>query len=49
MEKYDIIRVDEARYLYKKWRYTNLRDAIAQAERDVIAESCPVRREYPRG
>lgn len=38
MAKHGIVRMQAVQYLYKSWRYTNLRDAVAQAERDSSAE-----------
>jgi hypothetical protein len=41
MARYSIVRVQAVQYRYKAWRYTNLRDAVAQAERDAVADPRP--------
>jgi hypothetical protein len=33
--KHGITRVQAVQYRYKSWRYSNLQDAVAQAERDA--------------
>ena len=38
MTRHGIIRVQAVQYRYKNWRYSNLRDAVAQAERDASAQ-----------
>jgi hypothetical protein len=35
MTRHGIIRAYAVQYRYKDWRYSNLADAIAQAERDA--------------
>lgn len=35
MASYGIVRVEAIQYGYKDWRYSNPRDAVAQAERDT--------------
>jgi hypothetical protein len=35
MTRLGIARVPADRYRYKHWHYTNLADAVAQAERDL--------------
>jgi hypothetical protein len=42
MARHGIVRVQAVQYRYKSWRYTNLRDAVAQAERDASAEPASV-------
>lgn len=41
MARHSIVRVQAVQYRYKAWRYTNLRDAVAQAERDAVADPRP--------
>lgn len=36
MDRYGIIRVPADYFLYGQYRYTNLKDAIAQARRDTV-------------
>jgi len=36
MTKYGIIRVPADQFRYKVYRYSNLRDAVAQARRDQL-------------
>jgi hypothetical protein len=36
MAKYGITRVPVDYFIYKEFRYTNLKDAIAQAKRDEL-------------
>lgn len=35
MARHGIVRVQAIQYRYKDWRYSSLRDAVAQAERDA--------------
>jgi hypothetical protein len=35
MTRHGIVRVQAIQYRYKNWRYSNLSDAVAQAERDA--------------
>lgn len=37
MERYGIIRVPVDTFRYRNFRYTNLKDAVAQAKRDADA------------
>ena len=39
MERYGIIRAPADYFLYRGYRYSNLKDAIAQVERDRAAAS----------
>lgn len=39
MERYGIIRAPADYFLYRGYRYSNLKDAIAQVERDRAAGS----------
>jgi hypothetical protein len=43
MARHHITRAQVVQYRYKAWRYSNLADAVVQAERD--AASSPPRRE----
>ncbi|MBA2920989.1 hypothetical protein GON01_09270 [Sphingomonas sp. MAH-20] len=38
MTRHGITRVQAVQYRYKSWRYSNLSDAVAQAERDASAQ-----------
>ena len=35
MDRYGIVRVPADRFCYREFRYTNLQDALAQAQRDA--------------
>lgn len=39
MARYGITRVPADQFHYKSWRYSNLSDAVAQAERDGLTTS----------
>ncbi len=41
MSRYGIVEVPADYFLYRQYRYTQLKDAIAQAERDRVMESRP--------
>lgn len=43
MAKHGIVRIEAVQYRYKTWRYTNLHDAVAQAERDASPQPAPVK------
>jgi hypothetical protein len=38
MTRHGIVCVPAVQYRYKNWRYSNLRDAVAQAERDTSTQ-----------
>ena len=41
MSRYGIVEVPADYFLYRQYRYTQLKDAVAQAERDKVMESRP--------
>lgn len=41
MSRYGIVEVPSDYFVYRQYRYTQLKDAVAQAERDRMMESRP--------
>ena len=39
MARHGITRVPSFHYRYREWRYSNLKDAVAQARRDAASSS----------